>query len=139
MIKPLLSFFIAIAVLDNAYGQYGVQGISGSADKRTVIGWTGVRPDYVSPSTPNIWNTSPYNSIVQIHRNGRMNGTGEFISPKHVLTNVHVAEKCGTDGKPNCEIHTSDNKVIQAKAVLWGIDSLYDGHGWDKWRKIGQY
>ena len=105
MIKPLLSFFIAIAVLDNAYGQYGVQGINGSADRRIVIGWDGSRPDYVLPSTQSIWNTSPYNSIVHVLP---AYGSGEFISPKHIVTNAHVGQECGMDCYKNCEIHTSD-------------------------------
>ncbi len=131
MIKPLVSFFIAIAVLDNAYG-----GISGSSDRRTVIGWLRDQPEYsrALPSTRNIWNTSPYNSIVFIRNKSGWGGSGEFISPRHVLTNTHVAEKCGVNGKPNCEIYTSDNKKIPARAVLWGIDSVYGGDNWDKWR-----
>ena len=129
MIKPLLSFFIAIALFENAYGDIRPQGISGSADKRTVIGWLRDRPDYVPPSTKNMWNTSPYNSIVHIS-NHLASGTGEFISPKHILTNAHVSADCGMSNFQNCQIDTSDGRTLSAHVVFYGATGLYNTELW---------
>ena len=66
MIRKIALFFVGIVLALNAYGQqYVTQGINGSTDRRIVIGWDGSRPDYVSPSTQSIWNTSPYNRQIQ--------------------------------------------------------------------------
>ena len=119
MIKKIALFFIEIVFINNVYA-----GINGSADKRIVIGWVNERPDYIDSTTQNLWNTSPYNSIVRIERDNSY-GTGEFISPRHILTNAHVAEKCGVDGKKTCDVYTSSGKIISAKAILWGIESVY--------------
>ena len=117
MIKTTASFFIGLALICDAYA-----GISGSADKREVIGWIGDQPDYVSnfPSVRYIWNSSPYSSIVQV-RSGTTRGTGEFISPRHVLTNAHVAQECGIGGKNDCKIYTSNNQELSAREVFYGV------------------
>ncbi len=115
MIKKIALFYIVIVLFENAHA-----GINGSADSRIIIGWDGERPDYIDAATPNLWNTSPYNSIVRIESNGGV-GTGEFISPRHVLTNAHVAEDCGMGGNNWCEIYTSDDEFLWGRVVFYGI------------------
>ena len=119
MIKTLLSFFVVIVSFGNAYG-----GINGDGDPRVVIGWLGERPDYVPRSTKNVWDTSPYRSIVKVELEDHY-GTGEFISPKHVLTNVHVAEYCGLKGNEKeydeCLIYTSDDDLHWARVAFSGM------------------
>ena len=117
MVKTLLSFFIVIALFSNVYG-----GITGSVDPRVVIGWDGERPDYIPESVKNMWDTSPYRSIVRIERNG--SGTGEFISPRHVLTNAHVAQDCGLNGNEYCDIYTSDNDLWWGRVAFYGMKVL---------------
>lgn len=137
MIRTTILFFVGIVMTANAYaqgndwytGEYGPTGISGSADKRTVIGWLGNRPSYVAPSIPNIWNTSPYNSIVRICQSSGC-GTGDFISPRHVITNAHVSEECGMSGSSNCQIYTSDGEILQGRVVFYGATGLSDRSKW---------
>ena len=100
-------------------------GIGGDADKRRVIGWVDSKPAYVSANQKNMWNTDPYNKIVFISNRNGLSGTGEFISPKHILTNIHVAKYCGTkdaDGtvRKKCKITTSDGAVLDASVVMSG-------------------
>ena len=118
MIRKIALLFIGTFVIGNAYA-----GINGSTDPRTIIGWDGERPDYIDAATPNLWNTSPYNSIVRIESNGGV-GTGEFISPRHVLTNAHVAEDCGVNGNPECDIYTSDDDLQFGRVVFRGMKVL---------------
>ena len=124
MTKTFASFFIGLAIISNACA-----GIGGRTDRREVIGWIGNQPDYLDDleSVKYIWNTSPYSSIVQV-RSGSTRGTGEFISPRHVLTNEHVAQGCGTNGKADCEIYTSNNQVLNAREVFFGTN-LTDASG----------
>ena len=114
MIKRLTSFLICMVLYGNAYG-----GINGSADPRIVIGWSGERPEYVPESTPNLWDTSPYRTIVRIEMLGY--GTGEFISPRHVLTNTHVAQDCGINGNEDCMIYTSDEEFYWGRVAFSGM------------------
>ena len=124
MTKTFVSLFIVLAFIGDAFA-----GIGGRTDRREVIGWIGNQPDYLDDleSVKYIWNTSPYSSIVQV-RSGSTRGTGEFISPRHVLTNEHVAQGCGTDGKTDCTIYTSNNQVLNAREVFFGT-TLTDTNG----------
>lgn len=128
MIRKTASFFIGIMLASNACGQVVTTGISGNSDHRVVIGWDGVRPDYVSASTPNIWNTSPYNSIVHVLP---AYCTGEFISPRHILTNSHCGAKCEIGGNQKCEIRTSDGLVLSAREVFVGMPGLDNDQRWN--------
>ena len=87
MIKQIISF-LSLCLFPCA-----VLGIGYDADNRTVVGWIGTKPSYVDENTTNGWNKSPYNNIVKIYHTGEKwwSGTGSFISPKHILTNSHVA------------------------------------------------
>lgn len=137
VIRKTILFFVGIVMTANAYaqgndwytGDIRPTGISGSVDKRTVIGWLGDRPSYVAPSIPNIWNTSPYNSIVRICQSSGC-GTGDFISPRHVITNAHVSEECGMSGSANCQIYTSDGEILQGRVVFYGATGLSDRSKW---------
>ena len=102
-------------------------GVGGKQDTRKVIGWLGDnKPSYVDTGIKNIWNTPPYNNIVQINM-GAATGTGSFISPRHILTNTHVAEGCGTGITPECVIKLSDGSEFGARVVAYGgINSLDD-------------
>lgn len=114
--KKLLSFLSMCSIPSIVFA-----GISGTADKREVVGWIYNRPDYVSSSQPNNWNTTPYNRIVQIVNPFRESGTGEFIAPQYVLTNIHVAECCGLcEGRKNCTVITADGSFLDAKVVAHG-------------------
>ena len=131
MMKTTALFFLGLAFIGDASA-----GISGRTDKREIIGWIGDQPDYVSElqSVRYIWNTSPYSSIVQV-RSGTTRGTGEFISPRHILTNAHVTQGCGTNGKNDCTIYTSNNQILSAREFLFGAN-LTDASGKfndDKW------
>lgn len=135
MKKILLLFFLGIVFFDASYGQYTTMGIGGSADKRVVIGWIRDRPDYVPATTPNIWNTTPYNSIVSIYTKGSA-GTGEFVSPRHILTNAHVAAECGMNGRANCMVYTSDGQTLSAREVFYGITGVGNNmSGGRRWRE----
>ena len=118
MTKTFASLFIVLAFIGDTFA-----GIGGRTDRREVIGWIGNQPDYLDDleSVKYIWNTSPYSSIVQV-RSGSTRGTGEFISPRHVLTNEHVAQGCGTNGKADCTIYTSNNQVLNAHEVFFGTN-----------------
>lgn len=117
--------------------------VEGNIDKRVVIGWVGSEPAYVKklkktdPSKVDIkWNTTTYNNYVCIG-SGKGCASGEFISPKHILTNAHVAEGCGLDGKPQCTIQTSDGKTLLGKVVFYGIKEWKEGrdtHKGDDWQ-----
>lgn len=106
-------------------------GVGGQADRREVIGWLeGKKPWYCenNPKCHNVWNTSPYWNYVFIYRKnktGKVTGTGEWISPKHILTNKHVANGCGIDGRDKCHIVTSDNKDLLASVVEYPGDYAY--------------
>ena len=100
--------------------------VAGNVDNREVIGWVGEKPEYIDKTGyRNIWNTTPYNNYVCIG-SGKRCATGEFISPRHILTNVHVAHGCGLDINPECVIQTSDGKTLSAKTVFYGV------RDWDK-------
>ena len=126
MIKYFILFFIEIAFITNGYA-----GINGSADPRIVIGWDGERPDYIDSTTQNLWNTSPYNSIVRIERDNSY-GTGEFISPRHILTNAHVAMDCGINNNKECEIYTSDDDLQFGRVVFRGMKVLKSDGAFDE-------
>ena len=113
----------------------GCANIYGFQDVRRVIGWIGSRPMNVDQNTKNIWNTHPYYNVVAIMVNKKI-GTGELVSPKHILTNKHVAQGCGISGIPECIIYTSGGDTLQARVVLYGGDSptefnINDGNDWN--------
>ena len=110
---------------------YAFGGVGNYVDKRRVIGWVDSKPAYVSANQQNMWNTAPYNSIVLINNGRNSYGTGEFISPKHILTNTHVAQCCGckdADGsvRKKCSITTSDGSVLDASVVAYGARTSED-------------
>ena len=86
MIKQLPALLLMCIVPNIVWG-----GVTGPVDKRVVIGWVGEKPDYVDKllSTRNVWNTTHYNNYVCVGKD-KMCGSGQFISPKHILTNKHV-------------------------------------------------
>ena len=119
-----LSLFLLLSILPNV----ALCGVGGQVDKRKVIGWIGEKPSYVSADTKNQWNENQNNNVVRIFYMPRdvsdfekySSGTGSFISPRHILTNAHVAEGCGLlKGTPNCIIQTSEGDRL-AKVVLYG-------------------
>lgn len=65
------------------------------------------------------WNTYPYNVYVRICSYSGC-GTGEFITPRHILTNKHVAECCGINGASECSVSISDGTKKYAKVVETG-------------------
>lgn len=115
--RKIALFFVGIVFTANAYA-----GING--DRRTVIGWIGTRPEYVPETVENKWNTPPYNNYVSVYNpNIGAYGTGEFISPKHILTNSHVAENCGIENNP-CGIRMSNGKEVSAVTVFSGAINI---------------
>ena len=118
-------------------------GSSQRGDKREVIGWLSGRPSYVSANTKNMWNTAPYNRIVMVSRSDGGIGTGEFISPRHVLTNAHVAAACGMNGRAKCSIHTADGKKLSAGVKFYGVmdktQDWDDGKDWQVLEIDGEY
>ena len=109
MIRKFVYAFLPLCLIPSRV----FAGVEGKKDPRQVIGWVGTKP------TRNIWNTPKYNSYVCIGT-GKRCSSGEFISPKHILTNSHVATGCGVDGVPECTIQTSDKKTLSAKVVFHG-------------------
>ncbi|MBR6597852.1 MAG: hypothetical protein IKK76_00420 [Alphaproteobacteria bacterium] len=70
------------------------------------------------------WADAKYNQIVRIYSNGGA-GTGIFISPKHVLTNKHVAECCGVTNiayNDECTVTTANGDVYTATLIATGTD-----------------
>ena len=68
------------------------------------------------------WADAKYNQIVKIDSNGGV-GTGTFISPKHVLTNKHIAECCGVTNivdNDECIVKTASGDVYNATLVATG-------------------
>ena len=58
------------------------------------------------------WNQYPYSNYVRIQTENHI-GTGQFVSPRHILTNKHVANCCGVTDE-DCIIELS-NKVTNSK------------------------
>ena len=77
------------------------------------------------------WGDWPYSQVVEVDApNPKLPltsfyvGTGTFISPKHVLTNKHVANCCGVPGtsmaQHNCTITLHDGTTMLANVVMTG-------------------
>ena len=106
-------------------------GVGGKTDNRVVVGWVESKPSYVDKSVANQWNAADkaYKNIVRIYmeyKEDKWSGTGVFVSPKHVLTNTHVAKSCGKNGRRYCDITTSDGQNLQAKVVAYGGKDALD-------------
>ena len=124
MRRSLVILFVALCAM------YGVPdangGVGGAVDKRHVVGWLpGNEPWYCiddktgKSKCTNKWNTAPYWNYVYVYNRSGWSGTGEFISPKHILTNKHVADGCGLNNKPKCAIYISDGRSFNASVVKY--------------------
>ena len=94
-------------------------------DPRRYIGSVnGMDYDSAARHTTIKWAGAKYNQIVRIYSNGGA-GTGIFISPKHVLTNKHVAECCGVTNiidNDECTVTTANGDVYTATLIATGTD-----------------
>ena len=113
--KQLLIFFILFIL-----PQIACCGI-GTIDKRQYVDW----------------DRYPYSNYVNVC-SGVGCGTGEFVTPKHILTNKHVAECCGIGEQDKCLISFSNGKIGLAKVVETGgglsnceDKDEYTSNGWD--------
>lgn len=120
--RTSIVIFLSALTINMTITPWARAGIGGSSDRREVVGWTQSEPWYCNGKCKNLWNTDPYWNYVFIVR-GRGSGTGQWISPKHILTNKHVANACGTGTIKECVINTSDNNNLLAKVVKYGGDT----------------
>ena len=62
------------------------------------------------------WDTPIYNTVVHISYNKNI-GTGTLISPKHILTNKHVAQCCGIKNNDPCTVTLHNQQRFDATLV----------------------
>ena len=119
-------FFAAALLIVNGIANAD-NGQTYTLDKRRYIGSLN-RFNPLQPKHDTIrWDQDKYNQVVKVQRDGG-SGTGTFISPKHVLTNKHVAECCGVPGtgmaQSNCTITLHDGTTMLANVVLTGGSTM---------------
>lgn len=89
-------------------------------DTRRYIGSIDGRASYNSDAVHETikWDTPIYNTVVHISYNNNKNiGTGTLISPKHILTNKHVAQCCGIKHNPPCKVTLHNQEQFDATLV----------------------